>query len=273
MNKTKMICRSAVLIATTALLAGCAATTHVKADGTTDKPVWPQWDKATFNKNRGTFPNVASLGEVKAGMTKDQLYALIGRPHYGEAWRPVEWNYLFHFHTPGQGTDGVTTCQFKALFDQERLTRRFYWNPVDPANGTCPPGAPVASASQNYTLPADALFPFGRSELSAAGKQELAQLAGRLKTFEHLNAVHVAGHTDYLGSSAYNQKLSQQRADTVRHYLINQGLDADIVHAQGMGEGQPLMQCSNTGKRAELIACLQPNRRVDIRVDGTGTVR
>lgn len=71
-------------------------------------PVWPKWDWVTLNNTKGTFPDLQSLSQVRTGMTKDQLYYLLGRPHYNDGWRPVEWNYLFHFHTPGQGTDDVT---------------------------------------------------------------------------------------------------------------------------------------------------------------------
>ena len=97
------------LIATVVTLTGCAGTA-VTEKGTTEQPVWPKWDSVTFNNTKGTFPDLHSLSQVRTGMTKDQLYYLLGRPQYHDGWRPVEWNYLFHFHTPGQGTDDVTTC-------------------------------------------------------------------------------------------------------------------------------------------------------------------
>ena len=271
MNTIKMVRKTAMMLLSAAVLAGCAAITFVKPDGSTDEPVWPQWDKATLNKNRGIFPDLSSLSEVKPGMTKDQLYYLLGRPHYGEAWRPVEWNYLFHFHTPGQGTEGVSTCQYKVLFDKNMIARHFYWNPVDPQQGNCPSEA--ASAGKRYTLSADALFAFNRSsmaDLQAQGRQELGDLAAQLKTFDRLNSITVTGHTDYLGAEAYNQKLSQQRAETVRQYLIGQGVPSAKIRAVGAGEREPVKQCTDNGNREALIACLQPNRRVDIQVDGSG---
>ena len=268
--------RKWVALAAVVLLAGCAAGTHVTEKGTTEQPVWPKWDSVTFNNTKGTFPDLQSLSQVRAGMTKDQLYYLLGRPQYNDGWRPVEWNYLFHFHTPGQGTDDVTTCQYKVLFDKDMYARSFYWHAVDPENGVCPPTAKAAPAVKRYTLGADALFAFDRgglSDLNPKGKYDLDNLAAQLKQFDQLNSVKITGHTDYLGADAYNLRLSEQRAQTVRQYFISQGLPANKVYAVGMGESQPVKQCASTGNRSALIACLQPNRRVEVEVDGSGVIK
>ncbi|MBS1175143.1 MAG: rane protein [Burkholderiaceae bacterium] len=79
---------------------------------------------------------------------------------------------------------------------------------------------------KRYTLGADALFAFDRgglADLNVKGKYDLDNLAMQLKQFDQLNSVKITGHTDYLGSDAYNLRLSEQRAQTVRQYLINQG--------------------------------------------------
>ncbi|MCE1177066.1 MAG: OmpA family protein [Burkholderiales bacterium] len=264
------------LIATVVTLTGCAGTA-VTEKGTTEQPVWPKWDSVTFNNTKGTFPDLQSLSQVRTGMTKDQLYYLLGRPQYNDGWRPVEWNYLFHFNTPGQGTNDVTTCQYKVLFDKNTYARSFYWKAVDPVDGVCPPTAKKPKpTAKRYTLGADALFAFGRGnlvDLNAKGKEDLDRLAAQLKQFDQLNSVKITGHTDYLGSEAANLRLSEQRAQTVRQYLLSKGLPASKVMAVGMGESQPVTQCANTKNRTELIACLQPNRRVEVEVDGSGVVK
>lgn len=286
----------ASVAALAAAVSACATQpTKVTAEGTTDNPVWPRWDSVTFDKNRGTFPNLASLKEVKAGMTKDQLYYLLGRPHYDEVWRPTEWNYLFHFHTPGVGTDDVTTCQFKVLFDKDKFARSFYWNPVDPIDAACPPAQPAPEQVvivkevptpvvpqpqqpqqpnlQRYTLNADALFTFDKHTLNdmlPQGRADLDELATRLKTFDQLNAVIVTGHTDRLGTEAYNITLSQNRAKTVVNYLVSQGIPRAIIRSYGAGESEQIKECSTKLPRKEEIACLQPNRRVTVDVDGSG---
>lgn len=276
----------AMMVATTLTMTvgatSAVAGTHVTQEGTTAQPVWPKWDSVVLNNTKGTFPNLQNLSEIRSGMTKDQLYYLIGSPQYNDGWRPKEWNYLFHFNTPGAGTNDVSTCQYKVLFDKDTYARSFYWNPVD---GACP-GATPAPASvetaeppvvptvQRYTLNADTLFVFDRGDLGGIkpnGKQELTSLAEQLKTFDQLTAINVIGHTDRLGSADYNNKLSMKRANTVRQYMVNQGLPADKVSADGMGSTQPVKECANDKNKAALIECLQPNRRVEIELYGVSS--
>ena len=79
------------------------------------------------------------------------------------------------------------------------------------------------------------------------------------------------GHTDRIGSAAYNQRLSVRRADTVKKYLVGKGIEPNRVYAEGKGKTQPLTKPGDCkGRRsARLIACLQPDRRVDVEVSGT----
>ncbi len=265
---------------TSALFLGACTTagTKVDLDGMAEEIKWPNPETTSFNKDRGTFPNLESLKQIRSGVTKDQLYYLIGRPQFHEGFRVREWDYLFHFNTPGQGTNGVTTCQYKVLFDKNKFARSFHWRAVDPVNAVCPPetsGVVSTVTSRRYTLSADALFAFDKSDLSnmnAKGRQELDDLARELRSFDQLQSVRISGHTDYLGSDMYNMALSQRRASTVREYLIQRGVPANITFAYGAGETQPVKQCVNNGNRQELIACLQPNRRVEVEVDGSGVV-
>lgn len=276
----------AMMVATTLTIGATSAVagTYVTQEGTTAQPVWPKWDSVVLNNTKGTFPNLQNLSEIRSGMTKDQLYYLIGSPQYNDGWRPKEWNYLFHFNTPGAGTNDVSTCQYKVLFDKDTYARSFYWNPVD---GACPGAAPatasvetaeppVVPAVQRYTLNADTLFAFNRGDLGGIkpnGKQELTSLAEQLKTFDQLKltAINVIGHTDRLGSADYNNKLSVKRANTVRQYMVNQGLPADKVSADGMGSTQPVKECADDKNKAALIECLQPNRRVEIELYGVSS--
>ncbi|TDQ57223.1 SmpA/OmlA family protein [Mesocricetibacter intestinalis] len=264
----------AVLIGAMAALSACTtAGTNVKSDGTTDKVVWPKAYDTTFDKDRGTFPNVQSLKEIRAGMTKDQLYALIGRPQYGEGFRVREWDYLFHFNTPGVGKDDITTCQYKVLFDKDSYARSFYWKAVEPVDAAC---GGAEKAMKRYTLSADALFSFNKGDIgdmNAKGRAELDRLASELSKFDQLNSVRITGHTDLLGSESYNRKLSQRRAETVRLYLAQRGIPANVMIAYGAGKSQPVKQCSNKGNKAAYIQCLQPNRRVEVEVDGSGIAK
>lgn len=272
--QTKIIIKQGTSLLLVALLAACATKSDVKTDGTTDHPVFPPVNEVSFSfkHQKGTFPTADELAQIKAGMTKDQLYKLIGRPHFDEGMFNVrEWDYVFHFHTPGQGKDNVTTCQFKILFDSNKYARSFHWKAVDPQNATCPASASVEVMPQRYTLSADALFDFDQSDIDhirVEGKEELDELADKLKTVSY-KRINVIGHTDHLGAEDYNQILSKQRADAVREYLSSRGVDKDRIRTRGAGESQPVNQCMKNMDRQALIACLAPNRRVEIEVEAT----
>ncbi|MDR3086691.1 MAG: OmpA family protein, partial [Azoarcus sp.] len=81
----------------------------------------------------------------------------------------------------------------------------------------------------------------------------------------------VVGHTDRLGSPAYNQRLSERRAAAVKSYLVSKGIDTSRIYTEGKGKTSPVpnTECNNVKARKSLIECLQPNRRVDIEIIGT----
>ena len=262
------------------LLSGCTTGTIISNEGTTKNPKWHKIDAVTFNKDKGTFPNIQSLEKVTKGMTKDQLYYLIGRPQYDDGWRPKEWNYLFHFNTPGQGENDISTCQFKILFDKNMLASGFYWNPVIPQDGICPPNLTEKVAVvvkeqpisiKKHQLGADALFAFDKSDiqdLNPKGRVDMENLITELGKFKVLNAIRITGYTDRLGTMSYNHRLSQDRAESIKQYVANRGVNPNIVTSQGRGSTEPVTECENNLSRTELINCLAPNRRVVIDVDG-----
>ena len=143
---------------------------------------------------------------------------------------------------------------------------------VTPEPEPAPISAPVPQkmAPQKVSLSADALFAFDKSTLKPEGKLQLDGLVKDLNGVSY-DAIHVAGNTDRIGSVKYNQKLSEQRANAVRDYLIGKDIPADRIVAEGKGETQPATKPGDcTGPRSKkLIACLQPDRRVDIEVTGT----
>ena len=115
------------------------------------------------------------------------------------------------------------------------------------------------------------MFAFAKYEhgdILAEGRKELTAIAEQLKAADNAS-ITVAGHTDRIGSDADNQLLSQRRARTVRQYLIDSGVDAASIRAEGWGESEPVKACEDGQDREALIACLQPNRRVEIQVNAT----
>jgi len=107
---------------------------------------------------------------------------------------------------------------------------------------------------------ADVLFETGKYALSQDAKLKLAKLSGIIQAHPGLN-LGIEGHTDTTGTPEFNQKLSQERADTVREFLIAQGLAADTITAIGMGQDNPVAENSTAAGR-------QKNRRVEIIVSG-----
>jgi OmpA-OmpF porin, OOP family len=123
--------------------------------------------------------------------------------------------------------------------------------------------APVSNVTR---LSADALFPFDRgnvSDILSGGRAQIRMIATRLRTMP-FRRIEIRGYTDRIGSPNYNLDLSQQRADAVKTLLIEQGIPADRIIARGMGMEDSITQCTNSQPQTQLVACLQPDRRVDV---------
>jgi len=106
-------------------------------------------------------------------------------------------------------------------------------------------------------------FDFDRYVIRPDARTKLDDSVGKLRDVT-LEVVIAVGHADRLGSDAYNMKLSVRRADSVKAYLVSKGIAASRVYTEGKGERQPVKECKGDKKTKELIACLEPNRRVDL---------
>jgi outer membrane protein OmpA-like peptidoglycan-associated protein len=137
------------------------------------------------------------------------------------------------------------------------------------AASVAPPAEPVIIV--HHTLATDALFEFGRHEIShlaAGGRQKLDALAGELLNWKTLDRIDIVGHTDRLGSDDRNQPLSERRAEAVKNHLAGRGLPAEIIHTSGAGSTRPLVHCDEVRSLQARVECLQPNRRVELRIEG-----
>ena len=147
--------------------------------------------------------------------------------------------------------------------------------PTPPPAPTPAPPPPAAPTVQKITIASKALFDFDKAVLKPEGKRALdTEVIAKIKQVQKVELVLVTGHTDRLGSQAYNQKLSERRAATVRDYLASQGVPKDKIETLGMGKTQPVpgIKCEQRNRK-ELIACLQPHRRVEVEVKGEMTVK
>jgi OmpA-OmpF porin, OOP family len=133
--------------------------------------------------------------------------------------------------------------------------------PPPPPAAAPKPAAKPAPVAEKVTLAADVLFDFDKAVLKDEGKGKLDDLAAKVKAI-NLEVVIAIGHTDSVGSDAYNQKLSVKRAESVKAYLVSKGVEPNRVYTEGKGEKQPV--ASNSTKDGR-----QKNRRVEIEVIGT----
>lgn len=126
---------------------------------------------------------------------------------------------------------------------------------------------PVATQPEVLSLSSDGLFAFGKSTLVPESQEKLNALAAKLKAGK-FSKITVTGHTDRLGSKKGNLKLSLQRAEAVKAFLVGKGIDASKIATYGKGSGSPKTAAGSCkGKKSpKLIACLQPDRRVEISV-------
>ncbi len=168
---------------------------------------------------------------------------------FGLCWRTGYW-------TPAMAT---TEC------DPDLVPKKAAPAPAPmaaPAPVPAPAPKPVIKpVSEKVTMAADAHFDFDKSALKPEGKAKLDDLVGKLKAV-NLEVIIAIGHTDSIGSKAYNQKLSLRRASSVKAYLVSKGIEANRIYTEGKGETQPVADNRTKEGRAK-------NRRVEIEVVGS----
>jgi len=162
----------------------------------------------------------------------------------GDCWRNASW-------TPATAAPGCGPAPAPAPKAVE----------APPAPKAAPAPAPQAPAASKVTYAADAFFDFDKATLKPAGKAKLDDLVGKVKGI-NLEVIIAVGHTDSVGSDAYNQKLSVKRAESVKAYLVSKGIEKNRIYTEGKGEKQPVADNKTTEGRAK-------NRRVEIEVVGT----
>ncbi len=151
-----------------------------------------------------------------------------------------------------------------------------YVEPAPVQVAAAPAPAPVVAAPppapRKVSFSADSLFDFDKSVVRPAGSRELDQFAADLKGTDYV-VIRVTGHTDRIGSHAYNVKLSTRRAEAVKSYLVQSaGISGAMIETIGANGSDPVTkpgECVGRKVTPALIACLQPDRRVDVEVSGT----
>lgn len=174
----------------------------------------------------------------------------IWRNNYGECWRTGYW-------TPALA---VPECEPGMAKKEVKVVEK----------AAPPPAGPEKPAFEKMTIQAETLFDFDKATLRPEGKAKLDEVVAKMQEAKSVELVLVTGHTDRIGTAAYNQKLSERRAATVKNYLVSKGVDANRIETVGKGESEPVTTDCKGGpenrRNKKLIACLQPDRRVVIEV-------
>jgi OOP family OmpA-OmpF porin len=143
------------------------------------------------------------------------------------------------------------------------------------AKPTPPPPAPKKPVVQRFELSGDGTFVFDKATLTDVGRGRIDKMVKDLRSAGvTVTSMAITGYTDPLGSTKYNEKLSLERANAVRDYMVSQGIPASVIRAEGRGEADLKVtqaDCKGRGQsksRKALIACYEPNRRVEIQAAG-----
>lgn len=159
-------------------------------------------------------------------------------------------------------TDGSGGCVRTSSWSEDKMIVGCGLEPAaEPVAEAAPAPAPKV-VTERVSLSAAALFDHDKSVIKPAGKADLDAFAARLSSLATVQSVEIVGHTDSTGSDAYNQDLSMRRANAVKNYLLDKGMDPSIITTSGMGESQPVASNATAEGRAQ-------NRRVEVSFSGT----
>ena len=137
--------------------------------------------------------------------------------------------------------------------------------PPPPVPAVKPPPPPPRPIVEKVSLRGDTLFDFDKSVVKPEGKAVLDKLVDQAKAL-NLEVIVAVGHTDSVGTDAYNQKLSERRAAAVKAYLVSKGVAANRVYTEGKGEKSPVADNKTKEGRSK-------NRRVEVEVVGTRNLK
>src|SRR5262245_55570340 len=204
---------------------------------------------------------LAQDGKSTQGYLIDQRNAIVKDP-FNLCWRTGYW------------TPALANCEC----DSSLLPRDVCFPPppkpaAAPPPPPPPPVVPPKPVTEKVTFAADVLFDFDKAVLRPEGKAKLDDLVSKLKGVA-LEVIIAIGHTDPIGTAEYDQKLSVRRAEAIKAYLVSKGIEPNRIYTEGKGKTQQIKKCNQKDFKTfkEYVACLEPNRRVEVEVVGTRTV-
>jgi OOP family OmpA-OmpF porin len=211
------------------------------------------WAATAITLGLAATSALAQQGRSTQGYLTDQRNGIVKDP-FNLCWRT------------GYFTPALAHCEC----DPDLIPRDICFPPPPKPAAAPPPPAPAPKpapapapkpVTEKVTFAADVFFDFDKSVLKPEGKAKLDDLVSKLKGI-NLEVIIAIGHTDSIGSEAYNQKLSVRRAEAVKAYLVSKGIEPNRIYTEGKGKSQPIADNRTAEGRAK-------NRRVEIEVVGT----
>jgi OOP family OmpA-OmpF porin len=251
------------------------ATTH-KAWGLTLDAQWFPTRRLGYDNWYGTWNSVQPYLVIGAGAMKDD-WDFIANAGGGIVWRFSDRARLvadarWRLDNASRHYDDVIL----SVGLQIPLPRVEAPPPPPPPPPPAPPPPKPQPVSRTVSIPGEGTFAFDSAELTDVGRGRVDGIISTVRAAGFTaTSIALTGHTDPLGSTQYNQSLSERRAAAVRDYLVSRGIAANIITSQGRGEQDLKVteaDCRSKGEaktRPALIACLAPDRRVDAVITGT----
>lgn len=212
----------------------------------------------------GFFAEMEKLSQVVVGTSQYRVQELIGSPveRSGREW------WFYNINLPLSNMNDYLVCQYRVAFDSDLKVSEVAWRRPQCRDRYEVLTRPKPPQVEAISLSSDVLFGFDSAQLLPAGKAELDTAADVVMQKMQLEKMVIVGHTDRLGADRYNLSLSKRRAESVRSYLVSRGVPVSLISIEGRGSREPLVNCEGKRVTQTLKDCLQPNRRVDISIQG-----
>lgn len=213
-----------------------------------------------ITKTLAAFGAVALLGSANIAFSKDKGYCGYVTSATGELVRDSDGHCVRN--SAWSSKRAIEEC------DPDLLPKKAVEKPAVKPVEVVPAPLPVPAPQPRFetiNLKAGALFDTNKAAIKPAGQAQLDELAAKLNQVSNVEMIQVIGHTDSRGAAAYNQRLSERRAQSVREYLIGKGVSGSMIQASGSGESQPVASNATADGRAL-------NRRVEVIIRATRQV-